>query len=190
MPAKLGMSFSAQRGLVSCLIVWHLMNKGVVVKHDFLLAHVDHDESAQVVMAVLSAARRIDDACAHLLARHGLSEGRFAVLLAVSERDDASPGWIAERLGVTRATVTGLLEGLVKSDFVVRMAAPGDRRSHNIKLTEAGVAVVKELVPVYKEWLRQIADKVATPQDIISSLEQLRHNLRSGAPTKGGHESS
>ena len=69
---------------------------------------------------------------------------------------------------MTRATVTGLLEGLVKSDFVVRMAAPGDRRSHNIKLTEAGVAVVKELVPVYKEWLRQIADKVATPQDIIS----------------------
>ena len=47
-----------------------------------------NDEAARLVMTVLTTARRIDAACAELLARHDLSEGRLAALLAVS----AEPG--------------------------------------------------------------------------------------------------
>lgn len=58
------------------------------VKQELLLSRLGNDEAARLVMTVLTTARRIDAACAELLARHDLSEGRLAALLAVS----AEPG--------------------------------------------------------------------------------------------------
>lgn len=62
------------------------------VKQELLLSRkLGNDEAARLVMTVLTTARRIDAACAELLARHDLLEGRLAALLAVLPLNWGSP---------------------------------------------------------------------------------------------------
>lgn len=108
---------------------------------------------ADLVMSLLTAARRIDAACAELLARHDLSEGRLAALLTVAQSPGITPGALAARIEVTRGTVTGLLEGLERRGLVRRRDNPGDARSLNLDPTPAGERLLAELAPVYAGWL-------------------------------------
>ena len=84
-------------------------------------ASVDAD-AMEIIIRIKQLA--VGDECAfqEALEPYGLSEGRFFVLCCLfSEeivgRKDPSPSEIAEQLGVTRATVTGLLDGLERDGF-------------------------------------------------------------------------
>ena len=107
-------------------------------------------------MTVLTTARRIDAACAELLARHDLSEGRLAALLAVSAEPGVTPRVLGDRLEVTSATVTGLLDRLQHDGLVERRPHASDRRTHTLTTTAAGERLIHELVPVYAAWLHQL----------------------------------
>lgn len=102
----------------------------------------------------LSLAAAIDRACAALLAPHGLSEGRF-VLLFLLEGAPAglAPKALAEQAGVTRATVTGLLDGLEREALIARDADQSDRRALNIRLTSKGKKVAKEVFAQHGRWI-------------------------------------
>jgi DNA-binding MarR family transcriptional regulator len=93
------------------------------------------------------------DAC---LSKHELLQGRWWVLiLLMRERDLTSqPSVLAEKLGVTRATMTGLLDGLEQGGLVQRVSALQDRRSVQIKLTAAGQAKLDAVMPDYYSRLR------------------------------------
>ncbi|KAA9150109.1 MarR family transcriptional regulator, partial [Delftia sp. BR1] len=87
-------------------------------KYQALLAEaerrkLDDVDSMRLCFQTLSLAARIDRDCAALLAPHGLSEGRFVLLfLLESASEGLAPNHLAEQAGITRATVTGLLDGL------------------------------------------------------------------------------
>lgn len=93
------------------------------------------------------------DAC---LSKHDLLQGRWWVLILLMREADltSTPSVLAEKLGITRATMTGLLDGLEQSGLVQRVSAPQDRRSVQIKLTEAGLAKLDAVMPDYYTRLR------------------------------------
>ncbi len=93
------------------------------------------------------------DAC---LSKHDLLQGRWWVLILLMREVDltSTPSVLAEKLGITRATMTGLLDGLEQSGLVQRVSAPHDRRSVQIKLTEAGQAKLDTVMPDYYTRLR------------------------------------
>lgn len=93
------------------------------------------------------------DAC---LSKHDLLQGRWWVLiLLMRERDLTSqPSVLSEKLGVTRPTMTGLLDGLEQVGLVQRVSAPQDRRSVQIKLTAAGQDKLDAVMPDYYARLR------------------------------------
>lgn len=107
-------------------------------------------------MTVLTTARRIDAACAELLARHDLTEGRLAALLAASAEPGISPRAVGDRLDVTSATVTGLLDRLDQDGLIERRPHATDRRRHELTTTAAGERLIAELVPVYAGWLHRL----------------------------------
>lgn len=86
-------------------------------------------------------------------ALHGLSPGRYAVLMALRAGGELAPSEIADRLGVTRATVTGLIAGLVRDDLVAYVAADtADRRRKAIGLTAKGRDLLGAVVPdIFKQ---------------------------------------
>lgn len=98
---------------------------------------------------LLRAAKRVLGAFGESFALHGLSPGRYAVLMALFAREvPLAPSEIAERIGVTRATITGLLGGLVGDGLIAYVAADADdRRRKAVKLTAKGRRLLGEVVP-------------------------------------------
>ncbi|MGL3806467.1 MarR family winged helix-turn-helix transcriptional regulator [Paeniglutamicibacter sp. R2-26] len=123
------------------------------VKQELFVTRLKGGESAQVVMALLATARRIDADCALILSDYELSEGRLAVLLAVSENPGITPAELAARLDVKRATITGLLDGLERQGLVTRAGGATDRRTISVHIADAGELIIETLAPVYSAWL-------------------------------------
>lgn len=95
------------------------------------------------------------------LAQHDITQGRFGVLMALwgncqreGRETPLGPAEIAERTGVTRATVTGLVDTLERAGLVARTPNSDDRRMTSVALTRAGESVLAKLLP---EHFRQMA---------------------------------
>jgi DNA-binding MarR family transcriptional regulator len=90
----------------------------------------------------------------------GLSVGRFSLLMILHRyaESEVSPSDLAQRAGVTRATVTGLLDGLEDEGLVERQAHSTDRRRVTLNLTEAGKAFIARLIPAYAPRLSAVAN--------------------------------
>lgn len=89
----------------------------------------------------------------------GLSQGRFTVLMLLYDKACAktnvlTPAQLAEKAGVTRATMTGLIDTLERDGMVTRRPDPADRRQLSVELTPKGTAFLNEMLP---EHFRRIA---------------------------------
>lgn len=91
------------------------------------------------------------------LSKHDLLQGRWWVLILLmrEESEISTPSLLANKLGVTRATMTGLLDGLEQNGLVTRVFAKEDRRSVKIQLTPAGQGKLDVVMPDYYRRLRQ-----------------------------------
>ncbi|MGR4011133.1 MarR family winged helix-turn-helix transcriptional regulator [Leucobacter sp. 1207-22] len=150
-------------------------------KHELLSSRTSSDE-ASFVMGMLTTVRMIDAACTKLLSAHGLTEGRFAALLAVSDEPGISPARLADRIGVIRATVTGLTDGLVKAGLIERAADTVDRRAFTLTTTQSGEELLAKLVPEYATWLTALTAGT-TPREIDAAslvMSRMQENLNSG----------
>lgn len=103
---------------------------------------------------LLSLANAIDRDCAARLAPKQLSEGKFVLLFLLHEQADGlSPHQLADGAGVTRATITGLVDGLERDGFVLREPGQGDRRLVMVKLTTRGKSTAAKLFKEHTDWI-------------------------------------
>lgn len=125
---------------------------------------------------LLSVATHIDAECARLLAPHGLSEGRFVVLFLLDAHPDGlAPHAIADKAGVTRATMTGLLDGLERSGLVARHADAVDRRALCVRLTQTGQALAGTLFVQHGQWIAGLFAHLSAPErtQLFTLLEKV-----------------
>jgi DNA-binding MarR family transcriptional regulator len=99
-----------------------------------------------------SVGKDIEESMELSLRDYGLSEGRFFVLVYLfSEEllghDAPSPSDIAENLLVTRATITGLLDGLERDGYLERYHDNRDRRALTIYLTDKARQFMDSFIP-------------------------------------------
>jgi DNA-binding MarR family transcriptional regulator len=121
---------------------------------------------------LLALTAAIDRDCAARLAPHQLSEGRFVLLFLLrGQPDGLSPHELAERAGVTRATITGLLDGLERDGFLTRHHATDDRRKITVRLTERGETTATTLFREHAEWIGSLfSDLSADESRLLSAL--------------------
>ena len=88
------------------------------------------------------------------LALHDITQGRFGVLMALWGNCQRSgcqmpltPAELADRTGVTRATITGLVDTLERADLVTRTPHPEDRRMMSVGLTKRGEKLLARIMP-------------------------------------------
>lgn len=115
-------------------------------------------EGVRLCFQVLSLAAAIDRDCAALLAPHGLSEGRFVLLflLDAAGEDGLAPKDLAQRAGISRATVTGLLDGLQREGLIERQPDAHDRRALRIVLTAQGRRTARKVIAQHSQWIAQL----------------------------------
>jgi len=95
------------------------------------------------------------------LSDHNISHGRFSVLMLLWRTSHPrsvkavegighgprTPAELADAAGVTRATMTGLVDTLERDGFVKREPDPVDRRMMSVRLTPAGEKFLSDFLP-------------------------------------------
>lgn len=81
---------------------------------------------------------RLEELHQDQLAPFGITARGLAVLLLLGDREPESQQQAAERLGVDRTTMVGLLDELEHKALVTRRPDPADRRRNVVALTDVG----------------------------------------------------
>lgn len=101
---------------------------------------------------LLARVSRLHHHRAHgLLDGLGLYRGQPPVLLALHEQDGLTHGELADRLGITPATMTRMIQRMEKAGFVKRQPDAVDQRISRVYLTRAGRAVHSKLEAIFQQ---------------------------------------
>jgi DNA-binding MarR family transcriptional regulator len=121
--------------------------------------------AVEATLVLLRVASDVLEGMGAHFARNGISQGRYLALMMLDRpctENGMLPSELAEKLGVTRATVTGLLDGLEKDVLISRQMHPEDRRAFCIQLTDKGREFLAALLP---DHYRRIAGLMAHLND-------------------------
>lgn len=118
----------------------------------------------------------------------GLSPGRLSVLMVLnSDRDRAIPlSEIGDRLVVTRANITGLIDGLAREGLVRRVDHPDDRRMVLAQLTDKGRKFMTWFAPQHHGKIKSFLGRLSRSEkrSMVALLDKLRSHLRSARVEK------
>jgi DNA-binding MarR family transcriptional regulator len=116
-----------------------------------------------------------------ILGRHNLSQGRFLTLIVMNRNPDVadSPSCLADKIGVRRSTMTGLLDRLERDGLIKRLAGHPDRRKIGVQLTSSGRQVLADLLPDYYRNIAKIMAKLTEKErlDLTSLLGKVNQGL-------------
>ena len=140
------------------------------------------DASAmEVFSALLGTSAELLSAINSSLARHGVSQARFRLLLRLRQAGPRGlhPHELAENLRIERASVTGLVDGIEREGLAKRLPFEGDRRSIMVTLTAKGKRFTDSLAP---ERLRRVAELMsclseAERKTLTGLLDRINSNM-------------
>jgi len=107
------------------------------------------EASVETCLAFLDTTALVYESLDVHFAHYGLSMGKFTLLMQLLQAPEQglTPSDFAERAGVTRATITGLLDGLEREGWVRRQPYPSDRRMLSVQLTDKGRQLLSQMLP-------------------------------------------
>jgi DNA-binding MarR family transcriptional regulator len=123
------------------------------------------------------AAMRIAGKGLHMLMerfaeRHGLSEGRMALMFRLRKQGEVALSDLANGMTVSPRNVTGLVDNLERAGYVERVPDASDRRSVHARLTPAGIQLVDSI------WEESMAQQKPVLEGFTpEELGQFRHLL-------------
>jgi DNA-binding MarR family transcriptional regulator len=116
-----------------------------------------------------------------VLSSFGTRHGRFNLLMMLGHCavGKATPADLAEKTGVTRATISGLLDGLEKEGLVERCPDRENRRSIQVKLTGAGQDFLEKVRPGYCRWFTSVVEPLNQDErkQLLALLEKIQIRL-------------
>ncbi|GAA3661928.1 MarR family winged helix-turn-helix transcriptional regulator [Microbacterium marinilacus] len=89
-----------------------------------------------------------------------MSDGQFAVLVALKLHGPHTLTTLAEREGVTAPSMNRTVNHLEEEGYLTRRPDEADRRKVNIEITESGRSVIDETVHRPDEWLARLLAEV------------------------------
>lgn len=120
-----------------------------------------------------------------------LSVAQYRVLAILSAQNEAA-SVLADKLAVSRPSVTGVVDGLVARELVTRVNDPVDRRRVSLDLTEQGRTLLAGVDEEVERRLRDIAAYLSDGAAALAGLAPWQEALdayiiarRAGAPRAG-----
>lgn len=161
----------------------------------------DLDPSAMVAYLHLLRASDIAFAAADRnFAGFDLSHGRFGVLMLLWRKEQGkqgpcagaddlgrTPADLAASAGVSRATMTGLIDTLERDGLVTRQPDEQDRRMMLVKLTDQGRARLSRLFPIHFQTVAELMSPLSESErqtlvDLLSRIRDPRPSATEAAP--------
>ena len=163
----------------------NLEQKYLALLHDAEQRQLNDIDGIRLCFQTLSLAAAIDRYCATLLAPHKLSEGRFILLFLLDAAPNGlAPNQLAEKAGITRATVTGLLDGLQREDLIERKIDLQDRRALNIHLTPQGKQTAQQVIGQHSQWIASLFNHLSLSErhQLSTLLNKVSNGLKDNTP--------
>jgi len=125
--------------------------------------------SAEAFLNLLRTSDLVFEAESLHLGKYGISQGRFTVLMLLSRmcEESLSPAELADKSGVTRATMSGLLDTMERDGLVTRTMSPTDRRAVEVVLTAAGHELVDTILPGYFTRVEEIISPLSSSERML-----------------------
>jgi DNA-binding MarR family transcriptional regulator len=147
----------------------------------------DLDPSAcEAFLHLMRAGDEAIHGCENYFARHNLSQGRFGVLMQLIDKGEGfqnprTPAELAEMTGVTRATMTGLIDTLERDGLVKREPDPVDRRMLSVRLTAKGEALLREILPGHFKRMASLMEPLSETErkTLVRLLNKVLEKLKS-----------
>ena len=137
--------------------------------------------TVEAYLAFLGLSGEITAAMEFQLAHYGTSQARLRVLIQLSRAEDfsLSPAALSERLGVKRATVTGLLDGLEAGGLIKRGQNARDGRAINVKLLPKGEKFLDCVIPVRYLAIKTLMSGLSSSETgmLLKLLKKMRGGL-------------
>jgi DNA-binding MarR family transcriptional regulator len=133
-------------------------------------------ELAEAALIALRRILRVTEARARSLARDtGLTASQVIVLRILAHAGKANGSQIAERAGISQATVSTLLDKLEAGGLARRKRGGDDRRQVWVELTAAGRSAVAEVPDLLQERFTRQFQKLASWEQayLVASLERI-----------------
>jgi len=110
-----------------------------------------------IIFVITKANQRVFGKFKPMFARHGLTPTQALVISALYQKDGISVGEIAKQLVLDYATLSGVLDRMVTSGWIVKDNEGEDRRVTNIYVTDKAInardAVQKDIEDMHREVL-------------------------------------
>lgn len=110
---------------------------------------------------------------------YDLSNTKFNVLVILykGRKEEIYMSKIGERMLLSNANITGLVDRLEEQAFVKRVRSVKDRRKIAVKITEEGVKCVEKVIEDYKIWSKRLSGTLTTEENkqlvkLLKSLQQ------------------
>jgi len=113
--------------------------------------------------------------------RYGLTEAQYNVLIVLKlAQQPLTQVELGERLVVSRANITSLLDKLQKKSWIQRRSVAGDRRVFEVHLTPEGRKITDMVEPVYVKEVKRCMGALDKQKCRILSraLAQVREEVR------------
>jgi DNA-binding MarR family transcriptional regulator len=126
--------------------------------------------------------REFDNALEQHYQAYGISRSRWQVLMALyksSSEDGLTPAELADFTGVSRAAMTGLVDGLVESGHVTRVDVGEDRRTYRVQPTPRATDFLASVLPDHLGRMQALME-VFTPAErdqFVALIERLRDRV-------------
>lgn len=145
-------------------------------------------EDAKIGLMLLWLSDYFLDAMDMELAPFGITESKLDLLILLTLHGErrATPSAIAERLGITRASATSMIDWLEKRNFVIRNHSAQDRRKVYVSITEDGHTFVEKTLPTY--WSFCASSMIELEADERKVFEKLINKLTQSIQRRLGVE--
>ena len=123
---------------------------------------------------------------AELAADHGITSRDYEVLLYLAQEDGhrLPMSALAERTMLTRSGITRLVDGLVNSGLIERVACPNDARVSYAQLTDSGYEKLREAGCTHVRSIQHLFLEHFAPEEIerLAGLLSRLPGARPGGP--------
>lgn len=108
----------------------------------------------------------------------------FFFFLLDAAPNGLAPNQLAEKAGITRATVTGLLDGLQREDLIERKIDLQDRRALNIHLTPQGKQTAQQVIGQHSQWIASLFNHLSLSErhQLSTLLNKVSNGLKDNTP--------
>ncbi len=165
----------------------------------YLGALAAHSQRKPDVMARDTTPIKLDSSPIHLLHRAGqcavdvfqaeigveeLTPRQYAILIAVAQHEGLSQTSLVERTGIDRSTLADIVRRLLKKGLIQRRRTKEDARAYAVRLTDAGVRMLKQLEPLARRVDERILEALPGQQRerFVADLNTIVNALGVTAP--------